>query len=90
MNTRTLAVVGLAALALAGCKQETVVPDDEATTVAVPVPVPMPTPTQTEVVAVPVPGPTTTETNVVAVPVPAPTVTETAPPPPTEKPTSKQ
>jgi hypothetical protein len=69
----TIAVLAGALLATAGCKQETVVPADDATTTAI---MPVPGPTSTEVVAVPVPGPTSTQTNVVTVP--GPTVTETA------------
>lgn len=77
-HTHTIAALGCALLALAGCKQETVVPaDDATTTVAVPVPMP----TETQVIGVPVPGPTSTQTNVVTVP--GPTVTETAKPEPT-------
>ena len=79
----TIAILAGALLATAGCKQETVVPADDATTTAI---LPVPGPTTTEVVGVPVPGPTSTQTNVVAVPVPGPTVTETAAPAPTEKP----
>lgn len=76
-TTATLAIIGCSLIALAGCKQETVVPADSATTAVV---VSAPMPTQTEVVGVPVPGPTSTEThtNVVTVPVPGPTVTATA------------
>ena len=80
-TTATLAIIGCSLLAIAGCKQETVVPADAATTTVL-VPAPMPMPTQTEVVGVPVPGPTSTQTNVVTVPVPGPTVTETASPAP--------
>ena len=79
-TTATLAIIGCSLLALAGCKQETVVPADTATTTVV---VPSPMATQTEVVGVPVPGPTSTQTNVVTVPVPGPTVTTTATPKPT-------
>jgi hypothetical protein len=74
-TTATLAIIGCSLIALAGCKQETVVPADSATTAVV---MPAPMPTQTEVVGVPVPGPTSTQTNVVTVPVPGPTVTTTA------------
>ena len=80
-TTATLAIIGCSLIALAGCKQETVVPADTATTTVV-VPAPMPVPTQTEVVGVPVPGPTSTQTNVIRVPVPGATVTETASPTP--------
>ena len=72
-KTSTFAIIGCALLALGACKQETVVPADEATTTAI---LPVPGPTQTEVMTVPVPGPTSTQTNVVVVP--GPTVTETA------------
>lgn len=90
-HTATLAALGCAALALAGCSQETTVPDDDVdTTAVVGVPVPMPTATSTEVIAVPVPGPTQTQTQVVVVPVPGATVTETAAPPPTERPSPNQ
>ncbi|MGH6787026.1 MAG: hypothetical protein ACREBO_09360 [Novosphingobium sp.] len=69
------AIGGLAALALAGCKQENNYPEDgatvESTTTAV---VPVPGPASTATVAVPVPGDT------VVVPVPGPTVTQTAEP----------
>lgn len=74
-TTATLAIIGCSLIALAGCKQETVVPADSATTTVM---VPAPMPTQTEVVGVPVPGPTSTRTDVVVVPVPGATVTETA------------
>lgn len=74
-TTATLAVISCSLLAIAGCKQETVVPADPATTTVV---MPAPMPTQTEVVGVPVPGPTSTRTDVVVVPVPGATVTETA------------
>ena len=80
-TTATLAIIGCSLIALAGCKQETVVPADPATTTVV-MPAPMPVPTQTEVVGVPVPGPTSTQTNVIRVPVPGATVTETASPTP--------
>jgi hypothetical protein len=76
-TTATLAIIGCSLLALGACKQETVVPADDATTTAI---LPVPGPTQTEVVTVPVPGPTSTQTNVVVVP--GPTVTETAAPAP--------
>ncbi len=72
-TTATIAALGCALLAVAGCKQETTYPAAEATTTTV---MPVPGPTSTEVVGVPVPGPTSTQ--VIAVPVPGPTVTETA------------
>jgi ABC-type glycerol-3-phosphate transport system substrate-binding protein len=79
-KSATLAILGCSLLVLGACKQETVVPADDAATTTI---VPVPGPTQTEVVTVPVPGPTSTQTNVVVVP--GPTVTETAAPPPGEK-----
>ena len=84
-TTATLAIIGCSLIALAGCKQETVVPADTATTTVV-MPDPTPMPTQTQVVGVPVPGPTSTQTNVVTVPVPGPTVTTTATPTPAASP----
>lgn len=73
--TATIAAMGCALLATAGCKQETNYPAADATTTTV---IPVPGPTSTEVVAVPVPGPTST--RVIGVPVPGPTVTEKAAP----------
>jgi hypothetical protein len=71
-TTATIAALGFALLATAGCKQETNYPAAEQTSTTV---VPVPGPTSTQVVGVPVPGPTSTE--VVGVPVPGPTVTVT-------------
>lgn len=79
-TTVTIAALGCALIALAGCKQETNYPAAETTAV-----VAVPAESTTTVVPVPVPGPTST--SVVAVPVPGPTVTETAAPVP--EPTAK-
>ena len=78
-SIKLIVIGGFAGLALAGCKQETTVPADDATATEV---VAVPGATSSSTTVVPVPGPTSTSTETVVVPVPGATVTETATPAP--------